>query len=152
MSGTPGISAYSFFVNNYEKLRSIAQKKYGDEGDDILHTAIVLAMGRYDNITISLMILLFREAARQLRVSSWTHDDDGTIISPPTDAIGRRVADSVQEEAHAARDVRYELRPEADNAGTKKWLRGSVRRGQGVIAELFAVRVGGKEGGAACRE
>jgi 2-keto-3-deoxy-galactonokinase len=107
---------------------------------------MLLALERYSIVTISLMILLMKEAVRASRNSQWSHDDDGTIISSPTAEVGVRVAEVVRQSADAASDVRYEFRPEADNTNLRKWLRKSAKKGQAVMAELFAVRIGGEGG------
>jgi hypothetical protein len=135
------MSHCSFFTNNYIKLLNIAKKQYGQEGENIAHEAIRIALERYDKITISLMILLFREGARSLRNGQWSQNDDGTIILPPTEEIGVRVADAVRQSTEAAGDVRYEFRPGVDSNKLRKWLRKSEKKGQAVMAELFAERI-----------
>ncbi len=139
--GASTVSLTSFFSNNYSKLVQISHSRYGDQAEDVVQTALCIAIERkYEPVTMSLMLVLLREAARDLRIAEWAQDEVGTIIIPPDEQIGLRVEDAFRRQAQEARDVHYELLAEADTPAMRRRLRRSIRRGEAVSPDTVAYR------------
>lgn len=81
----------TFFEKNYNSLSKFCHSRWNGRGDDVLHSAFVIAKQRYKKINFSLFTKITREAARSI-CNGWMHDDEHTIILPPTSLAGERLA------------------------------------------------------------
>lgn len=87
-----------FFEVRYADLRRYCRAKWDGMGEDVLHEAYVIAIERYKHINFSLFTFLCTEAAREVEMYRYGHDENGTIIMPPTAKAAERLMLQVEDE------------------------------------------------------
>lgn len=80
-----------FFESNYGSLIRYCRSKWNSQGEDVAHTAFELAVNRYEFITFGLFTSLCKEAARNIGIQWWQHDEEQTIVMPPTARSAERL-------------------------------------------------------------
>jgi len=80
---TCGLSLEQFFERNLPKLLRYCHSKWDGSGEDVMQEAMKHGT-KYGYMTFSLFHDLCLATARDLKIARWQHDDERTIILPPT--------------------------------------------------------------------
>lgn len=89
-----------FFEANYNSLARYCRAKWNGSGRDVLHQAYVIARTRYKHINFSLFVTICDESIRNQDMHLYAHDDNGTIILPPTKKAAERLMKETEEDEH----------------------------------------------------
>jgi len=76
------LTPIEFFEKNNRKLLGYCHRCWNGSGEEVFWEAVNRSL-KYEYMTFSLFNDLCHSAARNLKISRWQHDEEGTIILPP---------------------------------------------------------------------